>query len=189
MSVALVKIQIRNDLAAQWAFVNPLLSDGEPGAESDTGRMKVGNGRDRWNDLTYVGGDGSGGANPIGSTIDGGLFTGQESAFQCGPPSNIAGSLVGDTVAVSWGVAYPNQPDRVKVIQYKVEYTLTPTNDGSWLPVGETEVGDPPASFAYVVKPEPQDSTAAYFYRVKAVLDNDADAEWGYSPEYRHIRV
>jgi hypothetical protein len=97
--------------------------------------------------------------------------------------------LVGDTVAVSWGVAYPNQPDRVKVIQYKVEYTLTPTNDESWLPAGETEVGDPPAPFAYVVKPEPQDSTAAYFYRVKAVLDNDADAEWGYSPEYRHIRV
>ena len=55
MSVALVKIQVRNDLAQQWAIANPILSDGEPGAESDTGRLKIGNGVDRWLDLPYVG--------------------------------------------------------------------------------------------------------------------------------------
>ncbi len=68
MSVALVKIQIRNDLAAQWVDANPLLSDGEPGSETDTGKLKIGNGIDRWNDLPYVA--------DIGEVIDGGVFTG-----------------------------------------------------------------------------------------------------------------
>lgn len=48
-------IQLRNDLAANWASVNPILSNGEIGVEVDTGRCKVGNDTTPWNSLPYIG--------------------------------------------------------------------------------------------------------------------------------------
>lgn len=41
--------------AAQWASANPVLPVGQIGFESDTGRSKFGNGRDRWAVLDYAG--------------------------------------------------------------------------------------------------------------------------------------
>jgi hypothetical protein len=49
-----VRIQIRRGFAAQWTIANPILADGELAAESDTGKFKIGNGVDRWNDLDYA---------------------------------------------------------------------------------------------------------------------------------------
>jgi hypothetical protein len=43
----------RRGTAARWAEVNPVLSDGEPGAELDTGKFKLGDGFTPWNDLDY----------------------------------------------------------------------------------------------------------------------------------------
>lgn len=48
-------IQLRNDLAANWASDNPILANGEMGVEVDTGRCKVGNATDNWNALSYIG--------------------------------------------------------------------------------------------------------------------------------------
>lgn len=48
-------LQLRRDTAAGWASDDPVLAAGEPGEESDTGRMKIGNGTDSWNDRPYVG--------------------------------------------------------------------------------------------------------------------------------------
>lgn len=50
-----VKIQLRNDTAANWITENPILSIGEMGIESDTLAYKIGNGTDAWNDLAYRG--------------------------------------------------------------------------------------------------------------------------------------
>ena len=49
------KILIRRDTAANWSnpLKNPLLADGEQGYEKDTGRMKIGDGVRRWNQLPY----------------------------------------------------------------------------------------------------------------------------------------
>jgi hypothetical protein len=47
------KIQIRRDTAANWTTANPLLAQGEPGHEIDTGKVKFGNGIDNWNSLIY----------------------------------------------------------------------------------------------------------------------------------------
>jgi len=47
-------IQIRRDTAADWANVNPTLSDGELGLELDTGKIKVGSGGVTWNNLPYI---------------------------------------------------------------------------------------------------------------------------------------
>ena len=46
-------IQLRRDLAANWTDVNPVLSQGEPGVELDSGKIKIGNGVDPWNELDY----------------------------------------------------------------------------------------------------------------------------------------
>lgn len=49
-----VQIQTRNGTAAQWTSANPTLMAGEIGAETDTGRFKVGNGSTAWNNLGYA---------------------------------------------------------------------------------------------------------------------------------------
>lgn len=50
------RILIRRDTAANWTSANPTLSSGELGAESDTGKLKLGNGSTAWNSLAYLGG-------------------------------------------------------------------------------------------------------------------------------------
>jgi hypothetical protein len=49
-----VKIQIRRDLASVWTSVNPVLSAGEFGVETDTLFVKIGNGTTAWVSLAYV---------------------------------------------------------------------------------------------------------------------------------------
>jgi len=46
-------IQLRNDTAANWATINPVLAQTEPGVENDTGKGKFGNGVLAWNSLPY----------------------------------------------------------------------------------------------------------------------------------------
>lgn len=47
------KILIRRDVSTNWTSINPILSDGEMGYEKDTGKMKIGDGIKRWNQLAY----------------------------------------------------------------------------------------------------------------------------------------
>lgn len=63
------KLLIRRDIRANWARVNPILLNGEMGYESDTGRLKIGDGVTPWNFLQYYVGNGSG-ANGV---LDGGM--------------------------------------------------------------------------------------------------------------------
>jgi hypothetical protein len=49
-------IQIRRDTAANWVSSVPVLAAGEFGLETDTNKLKVGNGTDTWVDLPYFGG-------------------------------------------------------------------------------------------------------------------------------------
>ena len=46
-------IQLRRDTAADWLVANPTLEDGEPGLETDTGKIKYGDGLLPWNLLPY----------------------------------------------------------------------------------------------------------------------------------------
>jgi len=54
MSVV-TQIQIRRGTAAQWTSANPTLAAGEWGYETDTGKVKIGNGSTAWNSLGYTG--------------------------------------------------------------------------------------------------------------------------------------
>lgn len=49
----LVKMLARNDTAANWTAQNPVLLRGEPGLETDTGKIKFGDGVKAWNVLPY----------------------------------------------------------------------------------------------------------------------------------------
>ena len=46
-------IQLRRDTAANWASVNPTLAAGELGFETDTAKLKMGNGSGNWASLSY----------------------------------------------------------------------------------------------------------------------------------------
>lgn len=47
------RIQLRRDTAANWTATNPTLTQGEPGIETDTGKLKLGDGSTAWNSLAY----------------------------------------------------------------------------------------------------------------------------------------
>lgn len=44
MATQKVRFQLRSDTAAEWATLNPILANGEPGFEKDTGLMRIGDG-------------------------------------------------------------------------------------------------------------------------------------------------
>jgi len=49
-------IQIRRDTAANWTSTDPTLALGEMGYETDTNKMKYGDGSTAWISLSYYGG-------------------------------------------------------------------------------------------------------------------------------------
>lgn len=48
------RIQIRRDTASNWTSANPTLAQGELGIETDTSKIKVGNGSTAWTSLSYL---------------------------------------------------------------------------------------------------------------------------------------
>ena len=47
-------IQIRRDTASNWTSANPILAQGEMGAETDTSKIKIGDGTTAWASLGYL---------------------------------------------------------------------------------------------------------------------------------------
>jgi len=52
----LMDIKLRRGTAAAWTSANPILDAGEPGLETDTGRIKLGDGSTAWTSLGYLAG-------------------------------------------------------------------------------------------------------------------------------------
>lgn len=46
-------IQFKRATAPRWFELNPVLTNGEPGFEYDTGKFKIGDGKTPWRDLEY----------------------------------------------------------------------------------------------------------------------------------------
>ena len=51
------RIQIRRDTSSNWTSANPVLAQGEIGFETDTYKLKIGDGVTEWNSLDYFVGD------------------------------------------------------------------------------------------------------------------------------------
>ena len=64
-----IQIQLRRGTSTEWASANPspILAEAEMGVETDTDKIKIGNGFDNWNTLPYAIG-GGGGTGPTGAT-------------------------------------------------------------------------------------------------------------------------
>jgi len=60
-----VQIQLRNGTASAWTTANPTLASGEVGVETDTFKIKAGNGSLAWNSLSYIGGTPAGSSTQI----------------------------------------------------------------------------------------------------------------------------
>lgn len=76
-----ITIKLRRGTQAQWTATNPVLAEGEFGAETDTRKFKIGNGVTAWNSLSYWGSAGGGAADftdlgdvPASYTGQGGKF-------------------------------------------------------------------------------------------------------------------
>lgn len=52
--MATVRIQVRRGTSTDWSTVNPTLAAGEMGVETDTRKIKVGDGSTAWNSLAYI---------------------------------------------------------------------------------------------------------------------------------------
>jgi len=50
-----VRFELRRNTSTAWTASTMILLAGEPGVETDTGQMKIGNGTDLWSALPYVG--------------------------------------------------------------------------------------------------------------------------------------
>lgn len=48
------RIQLRRGRSFVWAQENPVLANGEPGYETNTKKLKIGDGKTPWLDLPYV---------------------------------------------------------------------------------------------------------------------------------------
>ncbi len=92
------QIKFRRDTASNFTSNNPTLAAGEPGYETDTGKVKIGDGTTAWTSLAYLVGA-SGSVTSVGS--GGGLS---------GGPITISGSL-----AVGAGTGITVNPDNVAV--------------------------------------------------------------------------
>jgi hypothetical protein len=53
-----IQIQLRRGTASQWTSANTLLAQGEIGLETDTSKLKLGDGSTLWNSLSYFSGAG-----------------------------------------------------------------------------------------------------------------------------------
>jgi hypothetical protein len=70
------QIQVRRGTAANWTSTNPTLSAGEFGFETDTLKLKCGNGSTAWNSLAYTGNDGDITGVTAGTGLTGGGASG-----------------------------------------------------------------------------------------------------------------
>jgi hypothetical protein len=54
MATQLVRFRLRNDTSSNWTTNNPVLATGEPGYETDTNKVKFGDGTTSWRNLSYT---------------------------------------------------------------------------------------------------------------------------------------
>jgi hypothetical protein len=137
-----IQIQFRNDTAANWTSANPTLLAGEQGFETDTGRIKIGNGSTAWNSLAYF-------ANPLALVAGTASTPPLDFAAGTNTTSAIAGAVEYDgsvfysSVATSTRGTIPSE----QTILLNTAYTLTSqtaaqklfnasTNGAVTLPVG-----------------------------------------------------
>ena len=63
-------IKLKRGTATEWTSGNPTLENGEPGYETDTGKIKYGDGSTAWTSLAYFTVSGAGGGSYTDTSVD-----------------------------------------------------------------------------------------------------------------------
>jgi len=149
-----MSVQIRRDPAARWTSVDPVLGDMELGCESDTGKVKLGDGSTAWSSLNYAAttepvysfqgstsGYTSGGTPPTSNVIDKFPFSSDGNATDVGDLSvaryAAAGQSSADNGYSSGGYAPTNPPTPAQNIIDKFPFS----SDANATDAGDLTVG------------------------------------------------
>jgi hypothetical protein len=84
-------IQIRRDTAANWTSTNPTLASGEIGFETNTNKLKIGNGSTAWTSLAYA----------SGADVDWADITGKPTTFDPSAHASSHGSSGSDAITIA----------------------------------------------------------------------------------------
>lgn len=99
-----IQLQLRRDSAANWTSANPTLLQGEAGYETDTDKLKIGDGVTAWSSLSYWVGGGAAGDMLLASIQ---TVTGKKTFGSAGAVGKlaVAGSTSGSTIIDAAAVA------------------------------------------------------------------------------------
>lgn len=135
----------RREKAEVWTARNPVLDPGEPGFETDSRKLKVGDGVTRWIDLEYVtGGSGTigppgpqGDPGPPGPAGEDGTDGADGAPGPSGAPGAVgpAGSPGEDGQGFTWRGAWSGTEDYV-------EYDIVNHGTGAWICVEDHEASN-----------------------------------------------
>jgi hypothetical protein len=92
--------QFKRAIASRWTSVNPILASGELGLETDTFKMKFGDGTSHWNTLPYANIGNTGPEGPKGDTGTG-LSRVTTSTINFGTESQYVEKVISDSLITS----------------------------------------------------------------------------------------
>lgn len=127
-----ITIKLRRGTAAQWTATNPVLAEGEFGAEKDTRKFKIGDGSTAWNSLQYWGGSGGGAADFIDLGDVPASYAGQAGKFV--KVKSTADGLEFGTLTIAAG-DLPSGIDATKIANGNVSNTEFQYLDGVTAPI------------------------------------------------------
>lgn len=98
----MTKIQLRRDTAANWSANNPTPSVGEPCFETDTGKLKIGDGTTAYNNLAY-----QGGGDSLVKSVDNNFSVSGTGELSLSNAINVGVSVTAGTIIGSTAVGAP----------------------------------------------------------------------------------
>jgi len=118
------QIQVRRGTASQWTSANPTLASGEWGYETDTGKVKIGDGTTAWNSEPYIGGGDvtlTGVQTLTNKTLTAPIIT-----------------IATNAQAASYTLVLTDQSDLVEISNASANTLTVPLNSSVAFPVGTT---------------------------------------------------
>ena len=123
MSVV-TQIQVRRGTASQWTSTNPTLASGEWGFETDTGKVKIGDGTTAWTSLAYIG------AGDV-------TLTGTQTLTNKTLTAPII-TIATNAQAASYTLVLTDQSDLVEISNASANTLTVPLNSSVAFPIGTT---------------------------------------------------
>lgn len=127
-----ITFQFRRGTALQWTNANPVLAQGEPGFETNTGKFKIGDGSTNWVGLDYASAEVT-----LQAIIDAGAVAVPEGASE----GDLLGVGVGGTVEAINAVRFPDPEDPDNPVSVISTY---PSGAAWGIPLVAVDSGPPP---------------------------------------------